>query len=102
MNEINLMEDRATLRISSQLIANWLQHGLVTSDQVIDTFKRVAEIVDRQNEGAEDYRNMAPDYDSSVGFQAALDLVFKGVESPNGYTEPVLHSRRRESKQVYS
>ena len=102
INEINLMEDRATLRISSQLIANWLKHGLVTRDEVLETFKRVAEIVDRQNDGASDYRNMSPNFDSSVGFQAALDLVFQGVDSPNGYTEPILHSRRRESKSLYS
>ena len=102
INEINLMEDRATLRISSQLIASWLRHQLTTREQVVDIFKRIAVIVDKQNEGAAGYRKMAPNYDSSVGFQAALDLVFQGVDSPNGYTEPILHSRRREAKTLHA
>ena len=102
INGINLMEDRATLRISSQLIASWLQHRLTTREQVVDIFKRIAVIVDNQNEGAAGYRKMAPYYDSSVGFQAALDLVFQGIDSPNGYTEPILHARRREAKALHS
>ncbi len=98
INEINLMEDRATLRISSQLIASWLKHGLTTRDEVLEIFKRIAVIVDRQNEGSPHYRAMAPSFETSVGFQAALDLVFQGVDSANGYTEPILHSRRRAAK----
>ncbi|MGB1347161.1 MAG: malate synthase G, partial [Pseudomonadales bacterium] len=101
INQVGLMEDRATLRISAQALANWLEHGICTRQMIITSMQRMAKLVDEQNAHDPEYRNMAPDFDTSLGYKAALELVFAGKAQPSGYTEPLLHEYRKRAKQAH-
>ena len=94
------MEDRATCRISSQHLANWMKHGIFSKNQLIETMKKMAKIVDKQNENDQSYKAMSDDFEKSIAFNASLDLVIEGTISPSGYTEPILHRRRIELKSM--